>query len=461
MVKNDTVTGNGAASGIGAPGKAAEGAEAETLIRTILSSQDSGVLKSAVVRIVELRDPRFVEPLTRMLKSNNRIARRLAAWGLHAFGDPESRNALETAMADPDDVVRKMAAEALKRIDGNRPGPAPSPGTRPQQSHLETVLERLRQDADAFNRQAAARALGDIRDPRALEGLLEAMDDSDPIVRGAAALAMVSFRKDPRVFEKLIAALKDDDFTVRGEAALALGRLEDDRVFDPLINALRNGRPELREKAATALGEMGDLRAIDELRVSMMRDEKAEVRMSAQKALAAMAREVSKGLKDADPDVREMTAFQLGKIQDPYPVPMLIEALGDEEPVVRENAAMALGAIGNRSATLPLIKLLKDRRGYVRKHAARALGMIKDPRAIDALVAAARDEQWYVRADVAWALGQVGSDKALKVLMAMFNDPNHTVRQTVVEAMQRFKNCKVTFMPMSTAGTNSLPTRRG
>jgi HEAT repeat protein len=474
-MENNTVKGNGAAGPNMTAGNMTGGADAETLIRTIRTSQDSNVLKSAIIRIVELRDPRFVGPLTEMLKSSNINARRLAAWALGTLADPKTGDALKAALADPDASVRNLATEALKRMGGKAPVPAPAPekkteslapdkGPAPaaapvpvtaaapekkhQLSHLETALAALSQDADAFNRQAAARALGEIKDPRAMEGLFEAISDSDPIVRGAVYLALASFKKDPRVFPALTAGLKDDDFAVRGEAALALGRIQDDRAFDPLLNALRNGRPELREKAATALGEMGDLRAVDGLRGSMIRDEKPEVRKSAQKALTVMAHHVSQGLKDPDPDVREMTADHLGKIQDPYPVQALIETLCDEVSVVRESAANALGIIGDRSATQPLIKLLKDRRGYVRKHAAHALGMLKDPQAVDALMATARDEQWFVRVDVAWALGQIASDKALKILMAMFNDQDRNVRQAAVEAVQQYKNCKVSFKPL-------------
>ncbi len=468
MEKTDSVKGNGIA------GNATPGTEVETLIRTIRSSQDSGVLKTAIIRIVELRDPRFVGPLTEMLKSSNTNARRLAAWALGAFGDPKTGDALKAALADPDESVRNLAAETLKRIGARVPAPAPIPAPaqasvhapvqapvqapanaqapvpekKHNMSHLETALAALSHDADAFNRQAAARALGEIKDPAAMEGLFEAINDNDPIVRSAVFLALVSFKKDPRVYPALLAGLKDDDFGTRGEAALALGRLQDDRAFDPLLNALKNGRPELREKAATALGEMGDLRAVDGLRGSMMRDEKIEVRKSAEKALTIMSHHVSKGLKDPDPDVREMTADQLGKIQDPYPVSALIETLCDEVSVVRESAANALGAIGDRSATQPLIKLLKDKRGYVRKHAAHALGVLKDPQAVDALIMATRDDQWFVRVDVAWALGQISSDKALKVLMAMFNDQDRNVRQAAVEAVQQYKNCKVSFKPL-------------
>ncbi|MGA9140045.1 MAG: HEAT repeat domain-containing protein [Methanocella sp.] len=478
-MENNTVKGNGTAGPLATAGNNIGVADAETLIRTIRTSQDSGVLKSTIIRIVELRDPRFVGPLTEMLKSSNINARRLSAWALGIFGDPKTRDALKAALADPDASVKNLAADALKRMEARAPVPSPvqtpaaapapekkieskapvpspvqapvavpAPEKKHSTGHLETALTALSEDVDAFNRQAAARALGEINDPRAMEGLLSATNDNDPIVRSAAFLALVSFKKDPRIYPVLLNGMKDDDFATRGEAALALGRIQDDRAFDPLLNALRNGRPELREKAATALGEMGDLRAVDGLRGSMARDEKIEVRKSAEKALTIMAHHVSKGLKDPDPDVREMTADHLGKIQDPYPVPALIETLCDEVSVVRESAANALGIIGDRSATQPIIKLLKDKRGYVRKHAAHALGVLKDPQAVDALILTTRDEQWFVRVEAAWALGQISSDKALKVLMAMFNDQDRNVRQAAVEAVQQYKNCKVSFKPL-------------
>ena len=48
-------------------------------------------------------------------------------------------------------------------------------------------------------------------------------------------------------------------------AAMALGRLRDPRAVEPLIQALKHPNCEVRYVAAVALGEIGDARAIDPL----------------------------------------------------------------------------------------------------------------------------------------------------------------------------------------------------
>jgi HEAT repeat protein len=84
MDKNVTFKGSGADSAIATARSPAGTTDVEALIHTIRNSQDSAVLKSATIRIVELRDPRFIEPLIGTLKSNNNNARRLATWALGA-----------------------------------------------------------------------------------------------------------------------------------------------------------------------------------------------------------------------------------------------------------------------------------------------------------------------------------------------------------------------------------------
>jgi HEAT repeat protein len=53
-----------------------------------------------------------------------------------------------------------------------------------------TDLIELLSDEDAAARAAAARALGDIRDPRAVEGLLRASTDDEFVVREASIEAL-------------------------------------------------------------------------------------------------------------------------------------------------------------------------------------------------------------------------------------------------------------------------------
>ncbi|MBC7100919.1 MAG: HEAT repeat domain-containing protein [Methanobacteriales archaeon] len=81
-------------------------------------------------------------------------------------------------------------------------------------------------------RFAAAAALGELGDPRAVELLIEALKDKDLRVRFEAALAL-GVSEDPRAVGPLIeAALKDEEGLVRAAAAWALRRMDPEgKVF--------------------------------------------------------------------------------------------------------------------------------------------------------------------------------------------------------------------------------------
>jgi len=72
--------------------------------------------------------------------------------------------------------------------------------------------------------------------------------------------------KDPRAVEPLIAALKDDDLpSVQMEAAKALGELKDPRAVEPLIAAVK---PEswIWDARSETLDPLYDLRPVEALR---------------------------------------------------------------------------------------------------------------------------------------------------------------------------------------------------
>jgi len=56
--------------------------------------------------------------------------------------------------------------------------------------------------------------------------------------------------------EPLISALKDKDESVRWNAAKALGKLKDERAVEPLISALIDSNEVVRRAATKALEEI-------------------------------------------------------------------------------------------------------------------------------------------------------------------------------------------------------------
>ena len=82
----------------------------------------------------------------------------------------------------------------------------------------------------------------------------------------------------------LISALKDEDGDAREAAVMALGELKDPRAVEPLISALKDENGSVRYRAVMALGELKDPRAVESL-ISALKDENGSVRWNAAAAL--------------------------------------------------------------------------------------------------------------------------------------------------------------------------------
>ena len=214
----------------------------------------------------------------------------------------------------------------------------------------------------------------------------------------------------PAVLQGLTEALKDSDAEVRKQAMQALARIHAPGMYDVIAPALKDADPEVREQAAFALSQMRDQRAVPAL-------------------IAA--------LKDANGEVRQQAAFALGQLRSTEAVPALSAALKDTEDEVREQALFALSQIRDPSAVPAITAALTDKADNVREQAAFALSQIGDSKAVPALVAALKDKEPSVRQQAAFALSQIGDESALEGLTAALKDVDAEVRQQAVFALSQ------------------------
>ncbi len=271
------------------------------------------------------------------------------------------------ALFHEDLVLRKEASRALKYV-GN-------------EEATDALVETLRYDSwqDEYSvmgsvRAYAAEALGRIGDKKAVNGLIDALEDPDSEVRWKSAESLGKI-KDLQALESLIYSLEtDEDEYVRKFAARALGELKDPLATDSLINALKDKEWAVRKSSAQALGRIGDKKALKPL-LNVLNDE--------------------------DVDVRRQAVISLEKMKK-HAIKPLLEKLYDFDWQTRAISADALGRIGDRKATMPLAKALsnsrkRDENRYVRGKAAEALGRIGDVRAIPYLEKALEEKYIYVR----------------------------------------------------------------
>jgi HEAT repeat protein len=131
----------------------------------------------------------------------------------------------------------------------------------------------------------------------------------------------------------VVGSLDDPDVRVREAAATALGRLRDEDTTAALANALRDPSLWVRRSAASALGSIGSTRTVMDL-VRGLSDSSAIVRASAALALghvpSARSREaLAQAAADPDAGVRWSAAKSLGEIGDVTALPMLRGLRGD------------------------------------------------------------------------------------------------------------------------------------
>src|SRR5688500_8998214 len=178
---------------------------------------------AAVMELGQLGTDDAVDLLIRSLSRHDGVAR-AAARELGRLANPRSFKPLADLLGNRE--VHESVAEALIRIGGKA---------------IDVLTETLRSE-DSLARKTAARALGEIRDTRAVEPLVEVLQgDPDCTVRTAAAQALGQI-KDKRAIWALVNTLKlrdesDPEFQRQIEELRNAAQLAMRRIGDPLAGA--------------------------------------------------------------------------------------------------------------------------------------------------------------------------------------------------------------------------------
>jgi HEAT repeat protein len=238
----------------------------------VLRYPELGVRISALESLGDIPTSQSAEKLIPLLDDPDNRIRSSAISALKKIGSPAAEQ-LISALKSDDIGTRIITAMILGEIGDKR---AVEPLTEALTFHSET----LPLDA-AKLRAEAATALGKIRDSRAIQPLIAALKDENPPVRERAGWALKEI--GPEIVEPLTKVLMDNYPETQISAARILGDLKDPRSVEPLIQALvlDSGQDTswlFRVEAAKALGKIKDPRAVETLnmllgdRVSQVRD---------------------------------------------------------------------------------------------------------------------------------------------------------------------------------------------
>ena len=253
--------------------------------------RDGAVKSAAAEALGRIGDPKAIPALIKLFKDPSKIVRETAGTALVYIGE-ESIPALINALKDPHFVIRCHGVRALGGMTTDyQVGRAWTKDSRV----VDALVEALK-DEDRAVREDATIALGIIGDPRAVDGLIEAMKDGAVKRHAIASLGMIG---DARALTPVLNALKgkgmgqqgtptpgciiSEDQLIKEAAATALGHFRDPKVIPDLIFLLKD--IVLRDYAADSLVLIGDV-AIEPLVAFLHDPDASKIEKESERVLA-------------------------------------------------------------------------------------------------------------------------------------------------------------------------------
>ena len=250
------------------------------------------------------------------------------------------------------------------------------------QDNFELLAEKIRRGNTEQKRDALVQ-IRNYETAEASRVAIPALSDSSEIVRATAAFSVIFLPPDEALVV-LSPLLADKSEFVRREAVYALGKVKNPLAVNPLLQVFQKDKiAEVKNAAVVALGEIGDVSAIDALTQILRRKPKKEneaddfLRRSAARSIGQIAQNIRTGVTKAitpeifAPESLKTTATpEKSKLIERFPLfrpatAVLITALRnpDEHDDTKREAAFALGAIGDESA-IPVLQANTNSEDY-------------------------------------------------------------------------------------------------
>jgi HEAT repeat protein len=336
-------------------------------------------------------DDKVIEALVQALVTDERDVRYHAAQAIANARATSALPKLSEHRHDQNAEVRERIIIIFGQIGGSEQVPA--------------VIEATN-DTEPQVQLAAVNALRQLRERGATISLVPRLKDPNPHVRAAVCRALGDMG-DKTVCPDVLPLLRDESGYVRSAAAEALGKLGDRSSIVPLITVLSGERPAEGKQSDSGLligNEKGFLSEFAHLSEVQQKTRAVEA-LGELRAPEAVDTIVKFGLKANDPILRAVSAYSLGKIQDPRAVEPLQEAV---RPYY------------NAAATLVPDDIIDIGTSKVSDETRRM-----------------KEKESRVRASVAWALGQIGDPSSRDTLLKAIDDQNSLVRDAAAEALAK------------------------
>ena len=285
-------------------------------------------------------DPRVFEGLAALLRDEDRVIRKDAAYALGILGGTPTTPALVGALQDPDAAVRGAAATSIGKVGAAQEG--------------KTLIPLLADESTEV-RNRALQAIGVLRVREAGPPLRELFETNRKRALGVKVLASLSRIGDPAQAELFRELLQDPDPERRRLAIEGLGRVSDESQLSAFKKDYQRERTdELRLAYSFAITMLGDRAFIDTLVLSLpSRMLGARARGYVLELGRPILPDLLAYLSDPEAEIRASLCDILAQIGDAEAIPRLNPLLNDPSTKVADRANRAVELLRRGPAGSP------------------------------------------------------------------------------------------------------------
>ena len=404
-----------------------------TYVLPFLADKNQDVRIATIKALGNISDSRSINPLIILLEGYDNHLKPHISEALCKIGD-KSLNHLIKVLSSSNWSARRSASRILGEIGGRS---------------IEFLMSELKKHDDvsaldgfALNDDAVfwiIEALGEIGDRVVTLNLIDFLKHKRTEIKIAVIRALGKI-KDDRALEPLLAMLECDDDDV-AKALVKTISCFGEASIGPLIKNLGSNKWQVRSNAAMCLMGIGILAA--GRMVELLDCKNRDVCHWASEVIVSfggyLEDELINLIENGNYDQRFYASRILGRIKSKKAVSVLISALQDEYWTVRKNAAFSLGEIALKDSIPALVRSLKDEDEDLRAEVCVALSKIGYPQVGKYLTSCIDDEFSNVRIAAITAVGDLGCKDALPSIAAHINDDDMHVRSAAIQTAGKLK----------------------
>ena len=218
------------------------------------------------------------QPLEGLLKEKEPWIVAKAAEAIGKLGIKDAINSLIDVLNHPSWEVQIEVIEALGKLRASQA--------------VKEIIYLLNKSSKPEVQAAGVLCLSKIAKEEAIPSLIKALKSHHQEVRSASAEALGNLGLGgEKVVDALVEVLLDPYWVTRANAARALGVLKNKKAIKKLLNLIKDHNPNVRVNVITALAEIGGTKVIKDLQEALEREESSWVKTYLEEIIANLKRE--------------------------------------------------------------------------------------------------------------------------------------------------------------------------